>query len=128
MKIDARLIILAVIAVIVFSMQNTLPKQSVAAIEGKPCAVDADCPCMGTYNMTQFPGGTITPASNATAWGIGVASCEASKCDMTYCVDVEPVGTWLKENPWAWIKDPANLPMVLLIIGLLVMLLIWPKN
>jgi len=117
-----RILLGVVLVIIVMGMQNTVKKDSVAAIEGAACVEDEDCPCWGTYNEST----NISPAENATAYGLGVASCKNSMCDMTYCVDIQPVGTWLKDNPWQWMKD--NVVMAFGALALLLLVLFWPKR
>ena len=118
-NINIRWIFLGIAVLLFISMQGTLPKEAVADIEGKPCSEDVDCPCLGEYNYTTI--------ENATAWGIGVGKCDETNntCDMTYCVDLQPVGAWTRDRPFAWVKD--NILVTFLIIGSLVMYAVWPK-
>jgi len=95
-------------------MQGSIPKEAVADVEGQTCTLDKDCPCWG-----EIEGVT-------TAYGIGVSQCKANVCDTTYCVDVQPVGDWVKENPLNWIKD--NIMLTLGILVLLLSVLFWPKR
>ena len=119
-------IVIAGILLIGYSMMHeSLPKESVAAVNGKPCAVDGDCPCWGLYNATRL-GATGMTKENMTAYGLGVASCKNLKCDMTWCYDIQPAGAWLQAHPWQWMKD--NTMMVFGIVALLVGLLLWPKQ
>ncbi len=115
---NIRWIILAALVLIVFSMKGTVPTESVAAVEGKLCSTDTDCPCWGTYNKT---------GTDISAYGIGVASCEAGTCNIDYCFDIEPVGEWARDNPWAWIRE--NALFTLLVAGLLIWVgFFWPKT
>lgn len=122
-------ILIAGLVLIIFSMKGTVKKESVAAINGQPCKLDADCPCWGTYNVTGL-GGTI-PTENATAYGAGIANCKipsggvTGTCDMTYCMDIQPVGTWLRDNPWAYLKENSLLTVGIIALG--IGLLFWPK-
>ena len=113
---NTRIILIGIIVLVFISMYTTMPKEAVADIEGKPCSTDADCPCLGNYTV----GGTNIPAT-----GIGVGECIDWACDMTYCIDVAPVGEWIKDNPFAWIKEHILLTIVL--IGLIVLVAMWPK-
>lgn len=113
---DKKWILVALVVLIVFGMKDAVKKESVAAISGQPCLNDSDCPCWGTYNVTAH-GGTI-PQANATAYGLGIASCENNKCDMTYCMNIQPVGAWLRDNPWSYLRD--NPLITIGVLGLLV--------
>lgn len=118
---------------VVFSMKGNVPAQSVAAIEGQPCINSSDCPCWGKYNVTQFgtPTGWTDVEQNATAYGVGLASCrdtgpKINTCDMTYCLDVKPVGEWMRDKPWEYLRTHSL--FAVLIIGLLVgTLVFWPN-
>ena len=131
MKLDSKWILVILVGVLLFSFSGSvLPKESVAAVDGQPCKVDKDCPCMGKYNLTQFPGATISDI-NATTYGIGIADCKIEtgtigKCDMTYCVDIQPVGAWLKNNPWDWVKK--NSLAAFAILGIVLVIIFWPKR
>jgi hypothetical protein len=119
-------VMIAGLVLILFSMKNTVPAQSVAAIDNQQCAKDADCPCWGKYNYT-----TSLPEANATAYGVGIAHCEipsgetTGTCDMTYCMDVQEVGTWLRDKPWAYLRDNPLLTIGVIAVGL--GLIFWPK-
>ena len=110
--------VLVAIVIMIFTLQQSIaPKQAVADVNGRVCATDSDCPCWGSINNT-----------NIEAFGIGVASCENSQCDTSFCFDVEPVGKWIKENPVAWIFDPENAGIVIAIVAGLLFLIFYPNN
>ncbi len=114
-------ILIGALVLIVFSMKGTVPAESVAAIEGQQCINNSDCPCWGTYNFT-----TSLTKDDATAYGIGIASCESGACDMTYCFDIGPVGEWTRDHPWIWMKE--NILFTALVAGLSIwVLFFWPK-
>ena len=99
--------IFAIIAVfILFNMSTQTPKLSVADVEGRSCITSDDCSCL-------------------SEGGIGSGACTNNKCDMTYCVDVKPIGDWIQDNPWQWIKS--NILAFLAIVGLLILVAAWPK-
>ena len=125
-KKNIRWVILILAAILLFSMKSTstIPKDAVADIEGQYCEADEDCPCLGRYNETQY--GSDLTEEEATAWGIGVGSCENNACDMTWCADLEPVGDYIRDNPWAWVKD--NIVIAIAIVGLVLLGLFMPKN
>lgn len=104
--------VLLLIAILLI-MNPPLPKEAVADVEGQACTEAADCPCFGTYG-------------DGTNYGIGVGSCTSGACDMTYCVDLQPMGEYV----WSHIKDftTNNLGWTLAIIGLLLMVIFWPKR
>lgn len=108
-KTNIRWLLLVLAIVLILGMRTTAPKLAVADIEGRACSTDDDCPCWSE-------GGR----------GIGIGDCEDRKCDMTYCLDVQPVGEWLENNPWQWVRN--NVAISLLISGLLVVALFWPKD
>lgn len=114
---NIRWILLAIAVLLIFSMQNISPKEAVADIDGQPCDTDSDCPCWGTYMVT---------GENISANGIGIASCEDGLCDMTYCVNVVPVGEWVRDNPFNWIKG--NPLGFIVFIALLLTVMFWPKQ
>ena len=121
MKLDnnMRWIILIAAIILIVNIQNIVPKEAVADIDGKACTKDADCPCIGKYNYTTI--------SNPDAFGIGVGSCNTTKqCDMSLCLGLEPLGVWVKENPIEWMTS--NPLYAIAIIGLLAMVLFWPKQ
>lgn len=120
MKFDWRIVIVAAIVLIFWNMSTAVPKEAVADIQGKVCTLDADCPCLGSYNT----GG----AENISAVGIGKGNCVANACDMKYCYALEPLGDWLVDHPLDWMKQPANIGWVMLIAGLTAMLIFWPKR
>ena len=142
MKFDkntSRILLIGAIILIFFGMQNTLPKQTVADVEGLACTKDTakkDCPCWGEIK------------DGPEAFGIGVGSCidcsigknqnrtgcikadnpGGMACDMSYCFDVQPAGEWMRDKPLAWATDPSNVTIVIGIIGLLLLLIFWPKQ
>ena len=75
--------------------------QAIGTPEGAVCSADKDCECWSEAGK-----------------GVGVGNCVNSKCDMAYCVDVQPLETWFKDKPWAWVKN--NLVLSLGIFALLV--------
>lgn len=135
---NMRWILLIGVALIIFSMRGTVPKEAVADVNGQLCGEDTDCPCWGEYNFL----------GNETAYGLGVASCincsdsdnynatgclegtggpytDGMHCDTTWCFDVEPVADWAKDNPWAWMND--NPMMVIGVAALIIVFIAWPK-
>lgn len=117
---NMRWVLLIIVVLIFMNITNQAPKLAVADVEGKVCAKDADCPCVGVYNVTGQP--------MATATGIGTGSCRADTktCDMQWCIDVAPVGQWIANNPWEWIKD--NILIFLVLIGLTFVIVLWPDK
>lgn len=125
-------VLVSIIAITIIADMRGKAKTSVASVDGAACLTDDDCPCFGEYNVTQFSN-SITLA-NATAYGLGTATCDKASgatettmgtCDMTWCIDVEPVGTWIKENPWEYIKN--NSLLLFALIAILIVWAIWPK-
>ena len=118
LKINKQILLLIGLVILLFTMSSKAPLEAVENIEGVSCDTDADCPCWGTY---------ATPGTNAniTARGIGIASCEDHKCNVDLCIDVEPVGTWIKNNPFQYLKK--NPLMLFTLIGLLILVLSWPQ-
>jgi len=124
-----QIILLVLLGVIVFGLQNTTKKENVAAIEGADCIKDEDCPCWGVYN-TSLHGippewDQTNPKTNATAYGIGIAKCDDGACDMTWCYDVQPIGEWLRDTPWQWAKENTMLTIGIIITA--IVLIFWPK-
>ena len=116
-KENMRLLLIAAVVLIVLGSQNALPKRAVADVEGLACKTNTDCPCWGKLK------------DNSTeAFGIGVSTCreDVKTCDTSFCVDVQPVGEYLKNNPFQWIKD--NLVLSLGILALLISVAFWPKQ
>lgn len=105
-------ILIGIVILILVSLNNQ-QKQSVAAIQGASCMKDSDCPCFGTYNFS-----TSIPKENATAYGVGVARCSNSTktCDMTYCVDIQPVGEWARDTPFVWVKEHILISALILVV------------
>ena len=124
-KKNVKWVILIIAAILFFSMKGTtvIPKEAVADIEGQFCEANEDCPCLGKYNVTQF--GSSLTEEQATAWGLGVGSCETNACDMTWCADLTPVGEYIEEKPWAWVQD--NIVIAMAIVGLILVGLLMPK-
>lgn len=120
---NMRMLILVAIVLLFLGMQNTVPKEYVSCVgstdpdclgvEGRSCSTDADCPCWGTV-----------PGTEVTAYGIGTAKCKDGFCDTTYCFDVQPIGEWIRDTPWAWMKD--NPLIVMLFIGLILVYAFYP--
>jgi len=115
-KKNMRWVLAAAVVLLIWSMQGTIPKEAVGDVDGQPCTEDADCPCWGEIE-----------SAGITAHGLGVSQCTDSVCDTTYCFDVEPIEDWLVDHPFAWVKDPANAMTVVVIVGLTVMVIFWPK-
>ena len=115
-KKNLRILLIISIALIIFGSQETLSKRAVADIEGKACTENKDCPCWGKLETGE------------EAFGIGVATCseDTKTCDTSFCVDVQPVGKWLKDNPFQWAKN--NIILVFGIIGLIMVFVYWPKQ
>jgi hypothetical protein len=109
-----RVILLWVIIIVLFMFANKAPTFSVADIEGNDCTADDECPCWGEYTE-----------GGERAYGIGVGKCVNSTCDMSYCIDVEPVKEWARENPFAYFKE--NPGFFIVVIGLLLIVIAWPK-
>lgn len=138
-KKNMRWVLFGVLVLIVFGMQNTLPKEAVADVDGFTCTEDSDCPCWGELEDQEID-----------AWGVGVAHCtdcsnpknqnltgcittnfggpytSGLHCDTTWCADIEPVGIFLRDNPWAWLKD--NPLIMAAIVGLIILVVTWPKQ
>ena len=115
-KENMRLLLIAAVILIVLGSQNALPKRAVADVEGLACKTNTDCPCWGEIkNQTK-------------AFGIGTSTCreDVKTCDTSLCIDVQPVGKYLKDNPFQWIKD--NLVLSLGILALLISVALWPKQ
>ena len=117
-------ILVGIVVLIVLGMRQTIPKEAVADIEGQPCNENADCPCLGVYNVTEM-GGTITE-EEAVTWGIGVGRCKSGVCSMTTCFDLVPILDWAEDKPLGWITDPANTMIVIAIVALLLLVLFGP--
>ena len=116
-KENIKYLLIGAIILIVLGAQDTLPKRAVADVEGLACVENKDCPCWGKLENNK-----------TEAFGIGVASCreDVKTCDTSFCVDVAPVGQYLKDNPWKWVKD--NIVLTLGIIALLISVAVWPKQ
>ena len=112
-------IAVAFIALMYFSQMNTIPKEAVADVEGKYCVENKDCTCLGKF---EEQGTTYT----TQAWGIGVGQCVNNACDMGYCIDVEPIGDWMKDNPLHWLKS--NPIWLLAGLAIIVVYFVLPKN
>lgn len=115
---DKKILILILVGVLVFSLNSeNLQKQAVGNLEGQACAEASDCPCWGEYNITQI--------NNSESQGLGIGQCIEKECDMTYCVDVKPVGTWLKDNPWQYLRTHELFLFTL--VAILIVWALWPK-
>lgn len=110
---NMRWILLGVLVILFFGMQNTVPKEAVADVEGQACNVDEDCPCWGELS------------DGTEAFGIGTATCDEGVCNIDYCFDVEPIGDWLKDNPLQWLRDNTLVAAAMLV--LLLVVIFWPK-
>ena len=114
-KKNLTIILIVLIVSIIIGIQEPAQKQAVADIEGQACSVDSDCPCWGELE------------SGVEAFGIGTASCNENTltCDTTFCVDAQPVAEFVRDNPWQWLRTN---PLILFaLIGLIVLILYWPK-
>lgn len=116
-KENIRLLLIAAVVLIVIGSQNTLSKRAVADVEGQACVEDKDCPCFGEIKGTDIK-----------SFGIGTASCreDTKTCDTSLCIDIQPVASYLKDNPFQWIKD--NIVLTLGIMALLISVAFWPKQ
>ncbi len=136
---NMRWVLLAIAVLLIFSMRDTIPKEVVADMEGLSCTEDTvaeDCPCWGSIE------------DGPEAYGIGVGRCiDCTKesnvgldactlrasvgntgdlaCSMQYCFDVQEIGEWTRDTPFAFFKD--NVLFTVLIVGLLIMVIMWPK-
>lgn len=139
-----KLVLIAALIILLFGLSNTVKKESVASVEGQPCVRDKHCPCWGEYKVEQR-GGTI-PVDNATTYGLGVGQCidcglakytnrtacekvghvSGMVCDMTWCLDIQPTGEWLRENPWEWMMENSVITSAILLV--IVGLLLYPKH
>ena len=134
---NVKWILLIIAGILIFTNMGGLPKETVAQVEGKACVEDIDCPCFGTYNVT----GTDLPE----AYGLGISECiDCTKedninrtscviggglpnvCDTTYCVDVQDVTEWARDNPWEYLRT--NPFMLLAILGLIIVGIIYPHR
>ncbi len=128
-------ILVAAVVLIIFSQQNTIPKEAVSDVNGVSCKVNKDCVCMGTFN---------TGTKNVTNFGIGVGSCvncgltknqnltgctgfnSGLHCDTGYCIDLVPIVEWTRDNPLHWLKS--NTIWLLVIVGGLIIFFMLPKH
>jgi hypothetical protein len=139
-KENGRLILVAAVILLFFSMQNanTLPKEATADLIGKTCTVakvSDNCPCFGTI-------GNTSAGTAISSYGVGKGMCidcglaknvnetaciigghTGYRCDMTWCYDMEPWAEWAKDKPFQWLKD--NPIMTLGIIGLIVLIIFY---
>lgn len=116
MKFKWEIVGLAILAILLLNFSGfIIPSnaQSVVDVEGKECSVNTDCKCWGT-------------TKGATAYGIGAGQCKNDICDMTYCIDVQPVGEYLRDHPFAWIKSHILITLGILIGG--IVLARWPER
>lgn len=112
---NMRWIFLAIAGILLITTMGKTPTQSVAELDTIQCTKDEDCPCWGEY--------VVNPLTNESAYGIGIAKCgDDGTCDVAYCVDMESIGEWARDNPWAYLKSH---PMFLLIISALVLMAIF---
>ncbi len=111
-KDKIRWILFAIVIVLITSMYNTVPeKMSVASVEGAICSVDEDCVCWGLYD------------ADTNVYGLGTGKCVNGRCDMIWCYDIQPVGEWLRDNPWMWMRE--NPLKVFGIAVLLLLIIFW---
>ena len=113
-KNNAKILLFVLIGLLIIGIQEPVQKQAVADVEGQSCSVDTDCQCFGKIEGT-----------NITAYGIGASNCEKGKCDTTFCVDVQPIGEFIRDKPYTWLKN--NPIMIIWIIGLILLVAYWPK-
>lgn len=122
MKMDnMRWLLVGALALIVFGIfgNGAGEKNAIADIQGKSCAEDTDCPCIG------FPAKYNYSSPGAEGYGLGVGTCSSGTCDMTWCYDVAGWGDWVRDNPWQWLKDHTAVTLGIVALGLL--LIFWPK-
>lgn len=113
-KNTAKKLLIVLIILLIFAIQEPSLKQAVADVEGQACTVDIDCPCWGQYMEGEI-----------VAYGLGSSLCTEGTCDTTFCLDIQPIGQWFVDHPWQGLK---NNPMILIIIIALTTLVIkWPK-
>ncbi len=108
-----RLVIIGVILAVAISMMGTMPKEAVASVEGLPCETNDDCPCWGTID------------ENNQSRGIGTARCIDNACNIDLCFDLEPIGVWVKDNPFHWLRT--NPLVTIVLVGLTLLVIFWPK-
>jgi hypothetical protein len=99
-------IVLAFAIILFMSINHTPSMQSVADIEGTACNSDDDCLCWGSVDGTDV-------------YGIGTGRCISGACDMTFCIDIQPVGDFFVNYPFRWFKENIVLALGLIILGTL---------
>jgi len=106
------------VIILAFMLFNPpVPKESVAQVENQSCSTSADCTCFGNYAAT---------SGNVTNYGVGVGNCVNNKCDMTYCVDLQPIGSYIMSHTSSFIKN--NVGWTVGILGMLLLILFWPRR
>jgi hypothetical protein len=113
MKIDKKLAlgIIAVLLLVIINQINLMPKEALADVEGRVCELDSDCPCFGEDNQT-----------GESYQGIGIGQCIDNACDLTYCVNIEPVTKFTRDNIWGYLRTKP-----FLIIGIILLLIFFAK-
>jgi len=116
-KRNAQILLILSIILVFLGFQEPQLKQAVADVEGRTCVTNKECPCFGEIEGTGIK-----------SFGIGTSTCreDVKTCDTSFCIDVAPVGTYLRNNPLQWAKN--NIMMVVGIIGLLAGLALWPRQ
>ena len=116
-KRNAQILLILSIILVFLGFQEPQLKQAVADVEGRTCVTNKECPCFGEIEGTGIK-----------SFGIGTSTCreDVKTCDTSFCIDVAPVGTYLRNNPLQWAKN--NIMMVVGIIGLLAVLALWPRQ
>lgn len=134
-KKNIKWLVAGILILVVFGTQNTLPKEAVADVNGVACNADEDCPCWGkieTQSIDAFGIGVsqcidCSQAGNQNLTGCNIGGYTSTlRCDTTYCFDIQPLGEYVRDKPWAWLKN--NPLMTAAIIGLGVLLIMWPKQ
>lgn len=125
-------ILLGIAVFLLITNYGKAPKLATAHIHGQPCNESKYCPCWGEYEQHVFDV-VFNETWHNRSIGIGFGTCNLTgvpvgslgTCDMTFCIDAQPAGAWLRDNPWAYLKErPA---IHLLIIGLAILAIAWPK-
>ena len=111
-----RVAFIVLLVLLIIGLQGQLPKKAVADVEGQACTTNKDCPCWGEL------------VSGEEAFGIGTATCDegTKTCDTSFCIDVQPVGQYLKDEPLQVIKD--NIVLTIAIVGLILLTIAWPAQ
>lgn len=133
MKLNWIWLVVGVALIMLLNFNATPQVQSVQNLQGGTCTVTTNakhknvtdgCPCWGSVGDTQ-------------AYGVGTGICKdlsplstnkwEGRCDMTWCVDVQPVGKFLTENPWQWLKNNIVVAVGILALSIFAMIYL-PKR